>query len=140
MEDGNLHPDYFNGDFTYCESPTQLRTTLNEYQSRDIMLACTISQLSQIVELLSEYSNITTIYIRADSNDIWWPIELEREGLKCIEIGIGENELMRHLYVKAMLFYFQQGKIHKTNKNHGLANRCFIDAKNALEKVEQLLI
>lgn len=93
-----------------------------------------------VAPLLSSNVQIKIIYVQTDSNELWLPVEFLRENLKSVEIGLGENQLMRHLYLRTMLCYFEQGEKYKAKDNIGLANRCFFDAKCALEKAEKLFV
>lgn len=138
INDGDLHQYNLNGDFIYSTIDL-FEQTIEKYPSCDIILAGTEDQLYQIKHLISKYENIKTIYTRTESKEMCCLIELFRNGLELIEIDLSERQLMRHLYLRAMLCYFHQGRRHK-NENRGLANRCFIDAKTALEKAHQLLV
>jgi hypothetical protein len=46
---------------------------------------------------------------------------------------------MQHLCLQVMMCYFRQGEDFKDIGDWGLANRCFIDAQNALKQFKQFL-
>ena len=138
MENGNLLHRTFYGNFIYVEDLDELTRELDKHRSCDIVLVCPESELMQVASLLTLNTHIKVIYIQTNSKEICLPIEFLAADLKCIEIGFDEKRLMCHLYLRAMLCYFEQGTKYKANENIGLANRCFLDAKYALEKVQQL--
>jgi hypothetical protein len=112
---------------------------LQQNQSSRIKLACEENQWLDVIPLLQNNPNIDEVYILSDLMDISWPTEFDDRNIKCIEIT-DPIEFTRQLYLKVMMCYFQQGEHHKKNGNYGLANRCFLDAKEALQQANLLLL
>ena len=139
MGNENLLQRTFNENFICVEDLKQLTRVLDRHRSCDIVLVCPESEVMQVALLLALNTHIKIVYVQTNSKDIFLPIEFLAENLKCVEIGLDEQQLMCHLYLRAMFCYFEQGRKYKANENIGLANRCFLDAKHALEKVQELI-
>ncbi len=116
-----------------------METILKKNHLSSIKLAFEQNQWIDVIPLLKDNPNIDTIYILTDLMDIFWPTEFDDRNLQCIEIT-DPIEFIRQIYLKVMMCYFQQGEHYKKNGNYGPANRCFLDAKKALDQVDLLLL
>ncbi|CAF0869859.1 unnamed protein product [Rotaria sp. Silwood1] len=128
----DLRNDQLQTAIIHCQSANQLRTALNNYHESLIVIVCNSNRLTEIDTLLMNYE-IDTLYVC--NNDEDQDIREWFDGLifeNMIEIN-NRRQLMRHLYTKTMLCYYNQGLEHQKNGDFGLANLCFLDAQTALQ-------
>jgi len=138
LQEENLPEHDLKDVIVHCPTIKEFEAILKENSSSILTLACNNDTLIEVAPLLLANRNVDTVYVLTDRIDIMWPIELENGMFETIKITDG-NQLMRHLFLKAMLSYFKQGEEYKNKGDYGLANLSFIDAKNAFKQTKLLI-
>ena len=85
--------------------------------------------------MLSNNPNLDTIYIITDQKDLLWPVEIDSENSKWVHVN-NEKQLMRHLYSKAMFYYFKKGLEYKKDDDYVQANLYFDKAEEARKQIQ----
>ncbi len=110
---------------------------LNNHGSLILTIACNEDFLPDISSLLHNLS-VDKLYVLTNQKEVMWPIELDPNDIELKEIQ-NEKQLMRHLCLDAVLFYYQQSIQHRTMGNNSLNNMCINESLRALKSVENFV-
>lgn len=115
----------------HCPNLHDIKAALMKYRESNVIIMCHSKHLVGLDKLLLN-CQIDKLYVLYENNNQDMTEWLDGLILNTMTKVHSKKQLMRHLCMATMLWYYRRGEEHQQNGDYGLANLYFQDSRSAL--------